>query len=219
MAVIIGIHGLANKPDEQTLRGYWLASIEEGLEKNCDLAGADLTYEMVYWADAFYAHSQHRMPEYYFDALYNHQPYIPATSGQLQERVETRLDRLRRRLSDYAGSVIDWAYKADILDEASDWVIKRISFTRDLQLYYENPTIPTSDGGSLGARTVLHERLRAKLHQHKEERLMLIAHSMGTIVAYDVLRDVGLAKRRGDPQWADFECPFLRNHRLAARTR
>ena len=32
--VIIGVHGLANKPPEKTLTEYWTKSILEGLERN-----------------------------------------------------------------------------------------------------------------------------------------------------------------------------------------
>ena len=48
--VIIGIHGLGNKPPKPLLKKWWKASIDEGLQK----AGkTDLKYqfEMVYWAD------------------------------------------------------------------------------------------------------------------------------------------------------------------------
>lgn len=209
MAVIIGIHGLANKPDENTLRSYWLDSIKEGLDKNCGLGVADISFDLAYWANAFYANHQHRMPEYPFDALYNHQPYIPAEPGPLPERLETRLDRLRARLSDFTGQIADRFYRADILDEASDWVVKRVSFTRDLSLYYDNPMIPQTGGAAQPARTILHDKLKAKLTEHSDERLMLIAHSMGSIIAYDVLRDIGLAKRQGDKEWKDFDCTFF----------
>ncbi len=33
-SVIVGIHGLANKPDRQTLSKWWETSIREGLNPN-----------------------------------------------------------------------------------------------------------------------------------------------------------------------------------------
>ena len=210
MAKIIGIHGLANKPDEATLRDYWLRSIKEGLERNCGHDDPDVPFDIVYWAGALNANPLHRRPEYPFDALYNDQPYFPAVgSGPLVEHIETRRDRLRTRLSNFAGRIVDRSYRADILDDASDWVVKSVSFTRDLNLYYENPPIPHNGGADRDVRSILHDILKAKLEENMGERLMLVAHSMGTIIAYNVLRDIGFSKRRGEARWQNFECPYF----------
>lgn len=52
-SIIIGIHGLKNKPEKDLLAGWWLASIQEGLRRNvaCEVP---LTFELVYWADIQY---------------------------------------------------------------------------------------------------------------------------------------------------------------------
>ena len=39
--IIIGIHGLANKPDKTTLSDWWEKSIREGLNKNVGVDDAD----------------------------------------------------------------------------------------------------------------------------------------------------------------------------------
>ena len=33
--IIVGIHGLANKPEKDVLAEWWVKSIREGLAKNC----------------------------------------------------------------------------------------------------------------------------------------------------------------------------------------
>jgi hypothetical protein len=43
-------------------------------------------------------------------------------------------------------------------------------------------------------RALLRKRLADKLIEHEGKRTMLVAHSMGSIVAYDVLRDLGGAR-------------------------
>ena len=53
--VIIGIHGLANKPEAETLEGWWKDSILEGLERNQGRTSRMLSFESVYWADVLYA--------------------------------------------------------------------------------------------------------------------------------------------------------------------
>jgi len=51
--VIIGIHGLGNKPPKETLERWWMNSMQEGLIK----LGKPLElpkFEMVHWADVLY---------------------------------------------------------------------------------------------------------------------------------------------------------------------
>ena len=52
--VIIGIHGLANKPPVDEKTRWWSAAIAEGLDRNQGLAGAKFAFEFVYWADLRY---------------------------------------------------------------------------------------------------------------------------------------------------------------------
>ncbi len=51
--VIIGIHGLGNKPSAKTLKTWWKKAMHEGLNN----AGHKLRmpkFELVYWADLLY---------------------------------------------------------------------------------------------------------------------------------------------------------------------
>ena len=52
--VIIGIHGLANKPPREEKQTWWRRAIEEGLRRNLGRAPPDVPFEFVYWADLRY---------------------------------------------------------------------------------------------------------------------------------------------------------------------
>lgn len=52
--IIVGIHGLANKPPTDDLTGYWRKSIAEGLRKYCAIKKLNFDFRMVYWADLLY---------------------------------------------------------------------------------------------------------------------------------------------------------------------
>jgi hypothetical protein len=52
--VIIGIHGLANKPPVDEKTRWWKSAIAEGLTRNVGLAAPDFAFEFVYWADLRY---------------------------------------------------------------------------------------------------------------------------------------------------------------------
>ena len=79
--VIVGIHGLANKPKRAVLKKYWIDSIKEGLRKNCNVRTPAFDYKMVYWADLLYHTQQHDDPLFSFDKLYNDEPYIDGGRG------------------------------------------------------------------------------------------------------------------------------------------
>jgi hypothetical protein len=49
--VIIGIHGLANKPPRDEKMGWWKRALIEGLKRNCSKTTDELSFDFVYWAD------------------------------------------------------------------------------------------------------------------------------------------------------------------------
>jgi hypothetical protein len=83
--VILGIHGLANKPDKATLAGWWRKAILEGLLKNLQNPPTAFQFEMVYWADLLYKHHLHCDKRFTFDKLYNDEPYVKAKEGALHK--------------------------------------------------------------------------------------------------------------------------------------
>ena len=48
--IIIGIHGLGNKPEKKLLEKWWKQSITDGLKK-IDKFKFEPKFEIVYWAD------------------------------------------------------------------------------------------------------------------------------------------------------------------------
>src|SRR5258708_38409229 len=53
-SVIIGIHGLANKPPADEKKEWWKLAIIEGLKGNCGKTTDELSVDFVYWADLRY---------------------------------------------------------------------------------------------------------------------------------------------------------------------
>ncbi len=83
--VIIGIHGLANKPEKSLLSTWWETALREGLSKNCGIHDAEFQFIMAYWADLLYKYRLHQDPDFDYDALYNDQPYLEAAPGALKK--------------------------------------------------------------------------------------------------------------------------------------
>ena len=188
--IIIGIHGLANKPDPETLKDWWKKSIVEGLHKNPHVTSSYFTFDMVYWANLLYTAQQHTKEAYNFDRLYNNEPYIEAKEGEIKEHKDNFLDDIRAKFLGLFGSGIDALKSKFDLDFLGDWVLEKT--LKDLAFYYDDQRKIQNRSEVLEvANKVLKDELIRMLEKHKEKEIMLISHSMGTIIAYDVLRDLG----------------------------
>ena len=124
--VIIGIHGLANKPSRAVLARYWRSSIDEGLQKNCRIAKPRFKFQMVYWADLLYKSPLHNDELFDFDELYNQEPYMAATQN-LKTYEEGFLDGIRAGASAFVGAAVDFAKEQFGMDSLADWVIRKNS--------------------------------------------------------------------------------------------
>ncbi|HJE24532.1 MAG TPA: hypothetical protein K8W01_12820 [Methylorubrum populi] len=170
--LILGIHGLANKPPREEKQAWWGQSIAEGLRRNVGRAPPDLPFDFVYWADLRYdaplADDHNREP--YYPAR-GRGPF-PSPDGVCAPTLTDRLYRAIEWIQVKAGHLV--------LD---DLIIEhRLD---DLWGYYEDIIF----------REAARDRLRQALAQHEGRPLLLAAHSMGSLIAYDVLR---LLERQGN---------------------
>lgn len=188
--IIIGIHGLANKPPADVLSQWWKSAISEGLEKNCGISKPEFDFRMVYWAGNLYKSPMHRDADYWFDKLYNDEPYEPVPKEELKEHVDNWTDNLASATRGGVGKILDSLKDHFKMDDFADWVLGKLA--KDLHLYYEGDNISNGSGGVGSAQAVLRGALARVLEEEKGKEIMLIAHSMGTIIAYDVLRDLGM---------------------------
>ena len=184
--VIIGIHGLANKPEQKVLTNYWKKSITEGL-KNVRVQNPRFNFVMVYWANYLYRYPMHDNQAYQFDKLYNSEPYLPAE--RLKVYKEGWKDELRNLTGKRLGPGVDWFKRKFGVDRLGDHILG--AKVKDLDYYYQDRPVASKDGGKKGAKKVLRRELIDALVANKQHEIMLIAHSMGTIIAYDVLRILG----------------------------
>ncbi len=170
--VIIGIHGLSNKAPRETLAEWWEKAILEGLRKNRRIDLNSINFRSVYWADVMYDHPDPDPDE-----------YKEAEPGALKRYRDNWLDFLRAQALDIAGDVIDSMKKLFGMDAIADLTLEHK--LPDLHKYYTEPS----------KRDELRNRLKNAIIENKDKRIMIVAHSMGSIVAYDVLRSIG----REDP--------------------
>ena len=151
----------------------------EGLRRNCGKTTDDLSFDFVYWADL-------RYPEGPITDTDNPEPYYAARGTEpfpsYQAAKWTEIINAATRIG---GAEVSFLDLHTGVTRVGDFVLERE--LKDLAAYYEDE----------GFRTEVRARLRRKLEAYKGSRIMLIGHSMGSIIAYDVVRQLG----RDDPQF------------------
>ena len=184
--LIIGIHGLANKSDKALLKKWWNGSIKEGLANVSDTIPF-FKFEMVHWADLLYKYPIHEDDNFYFDKLYNNEPYLKAEKKALKSYKDVWPDKIKSRVLEATGAALN---KLGI-DKLTGWVIEKL--LKDLNFYYDDQQeiLNRKKTKKELAFKVLKDELKERIIGNKDADIMLIAHSMGSIISYDVLRDIG----------------------------
>ena len=175
-SIIIGIHGLARKPQKLTLTKWWKAAICEGLNYNIrkyranNIAPSQLNFSMVYWNDLMRGNRILTVAQ----LRQSKDHYQPAIKGDIQSYKPRTKERVGIATRNLMGNII-----GKMVNLTGDRVSNKVMKEKlvDLHLYYKNKSIQTN----------LQECLKIELEKHKNKRVMLISHSMGTIIAYDVL--------------------------------
>lgn len=176
--VIIGIHGLCNKPERTLLEGWWELALREGVKRR-----RRLPFRMAYWAHHIYPEPldpDEKDPE---SPRFLAEPYIPADPAMKHRGKRW----LRRRALQVIERVLDWAFVSR-QDPLKRYDFEELLLRRrfpDLAAYYSGAPDALDPGKP--ARLAIQEELQSLLGKHRDDRVMLIAHSMGSIIAHDVL--------------------------------
>ncbi len=172
--VIIGIHGLSNKPPENDLHDGWLSAIMEGLKKNSGVDQQDFDLELFYWS-----------PHRYEEPSEGNEPYRPHPDDTLPPGKPGWRSDLRDGLGQFVSDQLTRL-------PGANWIRRKIRrrYVKDLDAYYgdENSVHPDYRDQKFGP--LIKRLFREQIEAHPEDKIMVIAHSMGSIVAFDALVDL-----------------------------
>ena len=180
--VIIAIHGLGNKPPKNQLREWGKMAIQEGLK----LQGYNLElpeFKLVYWADLIYDRPQtidepDKNSPYFLDEVYTKTP----------KNYKFQSHEFRKYFVDFFKVV---AYKIFLKKDYHlrySFVSQKLlhKYFQELEIYF-NGDSDFDSSFNFQTKEKIISRLDRILAKHAKDEIMLIAHSMGTIIAFDVL--------------------------------
>lgn len=180
--VVIGVHGLGNKPSKDILSCWWRKAIDEGL-RYAQSPRLLYKFDLVYWANHLYTEPLDPAETDLNSLQFIREVYLPNNIFKKEEP-----PAWWRKTLDYVEKQLDKMFlNKDMtinFSSISDYILKR--YFRDLSIYYEINQSP-EDSPFLGAKKRIRQELASILESYKGNEIMLIAHSMGSIVAYDVL--------------------------------
>lgn len=182
--IIIGIHGIGNKPSKPLLRRWWIRSINDGL-KSIGYPGMLYNFELVYWVDLMYSKPLNPRIKDKKHLLYMERPYV--RPPKIREPGKKR-HSLRKKILDHIEKRLDKIFYKDHIfinyDLIADIILRRLF--KDLDFYYHKKSYRKTRQDKC-AKDAIRERLVKVLTKHRRKNILLIAHSMGSVVAFDVL--------------------------------
>ena len=179
--VIIGIHGLKNKPPKELLEKWWKTSILDGLN-NIGQHEIDFQFELVYWADLEYSKPLDPEVTDPKDSLFIEHPYTPICKSDSSEKEPKIKKKILDTIEEGLDKIILQEKRISGIEKIVDSTIRRMF--KDLDVYYYGSC--KINKGQI-AQQAFRNKLIEVLQKHKRKRIMLIGHSMGSIIAYDTL--------------------------------
>ena len=180
--IIIGIHGLGNKPPHNLLREWWKDSIREGLT-HINKPHKYLKFHLVSWSDLLHNQPENiniKDPEH---PLYLSEPYLPAQSWS-EAKPDVKRKKIQKFIEEQLEKILINDNGTINFSSITDKIIHR--YFRDLDSYYSRECIQETN---VLVRDAIRERLYKTLKKYQGDNIMLIAHSMGSIIGYDVLKN------------------------------
>lgn len=180
--VIIGIHGLGNKPPKYLLNKWWKDAIVEGFNSQ-GIKKKLPKFELAYWADIL-----HDKPLNYWEKdtkspYYLDEPYKKASKNFIVED-----HSFRTKVVDYMVNQLNKTFLNDdkTLNYSfiTDFILRK--YFSDLDVYYMEECKDESDV-TCKAKDLIRKRIAETIKKYNNYEIMIIAHSMGSIISLDVL--------------------------------
>jgi len=182
--IVIGIHGIGNKPPRNILKEWWGQSIREGLSK-VNLSNQVFDFELVYWADIL--NKEPLLPDdsnnknsLYQKEKYTAEPNLPTDEiPSLRKKAVDHLGKYYEKM--IVNGVMSLEYPT-ITDLFIHYNLKELeAYFSQTDFYYQ--------GEKRLIKEVMMERLTDVLKKYRHKEIILVAHSMGSMISHDALMD------------------------------
>ncbi|MCP4954659.1 MAG: lipase family protein [Photobacterium aquimaris] len=192
--IIIAIHGRGNKLPTTTLSQQWQQALKHGLQRyNQSQLHPQIDFKMAYYADHYY-----QQPLVLSADLITVTPQIHAIKHLSVSNPPHHNNLLTTSTSHWTANVAEWIEdKLSMFSFISKPFLK--SLLPDIHHYFHDSSY----------QKAVEQPLIKLLNQYKHRPIILLSHSMGTVIAYNVLHQ--LSRQTTPPQictWFTFGSPL-----------
>lgn len=192
---VVFIHGLANKPEPSELRRIWLEALARSTphDGGFDLEAEGVTPELVYWADLFY---DEPLPASDYESAASQAGQLAAMVGE---------EALPEGNAEWLANLAD--HYPEAFSDAPASLAQGDASTTPADLEYERIPLPAPVKKKMmrallreahdylydrrGVRQTIRGRVLEALSTSPDDaRRVLVGHSQGTFIAYDLLTGV-----------------------------
>jgi hypothetical protein len=202
------IHGIGNKPERGPLHDLWLRSLAS--TGGLDLGAEGVTSSMVYWADVLYAAPDADVAAY--EATAGDEELVDADAADVPlahsaeealflASIAAKLGGTLAAAELTGESQARGAGEADFALERIPlpWPVKKLflkNFLRDVHHYLFNVESRPRPGERYKVRDEIRSRFVEAIRAGPQDDVhIVVSHSMGTVIAYDCLKNVGECPR------------------------
>ncbi|MDF1567991.1 MAG: hypothetical protein RQ801_00985 [Spirochaetaceae bacterium] len=173
--IVVAIHGLGKQPSPSILKAWWKYAMKDGLRRR--------PISLVYWADIVHQGESGNWQKIKQLLKYRFS----------RHKIDSKLEGfkgfpLKRRLFRYLDANLDDIFLTKDMDvrfkSLTDKVVRH--FFIDLDAYYSVDQTTLQQNGE-SAKEMIQSRLYRVLKKYQNREILLVAHSMGSIIALDVL--------------------------------
>jgi hypothetical protein len=205
MAHVTFIHGIGRKPTADALLGIWRRSLAGG-PGGIDLGAEGVSSSMVYWADVLYPEPD---PDVAAHESSNEYEALASDVEDVGEGISLQRAEDAEWLARLGGKLLLQEAMTDAMQEAPPpprpggaderfpvpWVLKQkflAAFLRDVHHYLFDVEHEPRPGERYRVRQEIRRRFVAALKEAAAagRPQVVVSHSMGTVVAYDCLKNV-----------------------------
>jgi hypothetical protein len=184
-AVIIGIHGLRNKPPKYLLTGWWKKAIIEGF-RVLKLPAPRFKFELAYWAHYMHPRSLNPAIKDGENPLYLYEPYLPGSVFGPRDP-KTFRKHISAGIHQQVLQLVAGQSGFMNIETVSNIILHRMFVELDTYYHHE---LRDASRRMRPARDLIREELARLIRKYRSRNILILAHSMGTIIAYDVLLHV-----------------------------
>jgi hypothetical protein len=181
---IIFIHGLSNKPSPKDLRRIWLEALSQETDNDSglNLGALGINVSFIYWADLFY---ESPLPSGDYESNYE------SLASEIEAKLNSSThDQSNQWIDELENAYRDTFEEEDVEEMKTDDPYEAIPLPRSVKKLFLKKLVREAHAYLFnvnGVKDTIRSRVLEVIKSNDFDNTILVGHSQGSFIAYDVL--------------------------------